>query len=164
MPRRTVLLREVDQGDLPEFFRHQQDPVAWRMAAFPPRDEESFYAHWAKILAEASVRPRTIVVDGLPVGYVARFDQEGRPHVGYWIGREHWGRGIATLALAAFLEEQPERPVYARVVRHNLASMRVLQKCGFAVVGEAKAPADSADDSDEIIFALTAKPAKEHRP
>jgi RimJ/RimL family protein N-acetyltransferase len=51
--------------------------------------------------------------------------------VGYWIGREFWGRGLATRALSAFLHEVEERPIYAGVAETNVASIRVLEKCGF---------------------------------
>ncbi len=54
----------------------------------------------------------------------------------YWIGREHWGTGIATRALAAFLAVQPVRPIRARAAKDNVASLRVLEKCGFQVTGE----------------------------
>ncbi len=47
-----VQLRDVAEGDLPVFFEHQRDPVANRMAGFPPRDRDAFVAHWAKILAD----------------------------------------------------------------------------------------------------------------
>ena len=56
--------------------------------------------------------------------------------VGYWIGRDYWGRGVATAALAAFLAELSERPLHARVATANLGSIRVLEKCGFERVGE----------------------------
>ena len=146
-------LREVRSDDLPEFYRHQRDPVAYRMADFPPREEEAFQAHWRRILADQTALTRTIEVDGRVVGYVAAFDQEGRRHVGYWIGREDWGRGITTRALAAFLTEMRARPVYARAVHHNVASIRVLQKCGFAIVGGDVGP----DSVKELLLTLTAE-------
>jgi RimJ/RimL family protein N-acetyltransferase len=157
----SVLLRDVAPDDLPELFRHQQDPAAARMAAFPARDREAFDAHWTRILADDALHKKTVLVDGRVAGYVAAFPLEGKLHVGYWFGREFWGRGIATRALAAFLEELRTRPVYARVARHNAASRRVLQKCGFAVVGE---DATAADGVDEIILILTDRVAHQGEP
>jgi RimJ/RimL family protein N-acetyltransferase len=74
------------------------------------------------------------------------FMNAGEREVGYWIGREFWGRGIATLALAGFLRLEERRPLHARVVRHNVASIKVLEKCGFRVTGE---------EPDEFILELT---------
>ena len=41
-------------------------------------------------------------------------------------------------ALGAFLSQVTVRPLYAHVAKHNLASIRVLEKCGFTRVGEDK--------------------------
>jgi RimJ/RimL family protein N-acetyltransferase len=106
------------------------------MAAFPARDREAFMAHWAKILVDPEVPKKTIVIDGAVAGNVVSWVQSGRRLVGYWIGREYWGRGIGTEALARFLTVATERPLYALVAKHNVGSIRVLEKCGFAPCGE----------------------------
>ena len=82
---------------------------------------------------------RAIEYQGLLVGSVGITLQNGwREHlgeIGYWVGEEHWGKGIATAAL----EEMTEygfaslrlRKLYAPVLAPNVASMRVLTKCGY---------------------------------
>jgi len=45
-----VLLRDVQDSDLPVFFEQQLDPQATRMAAFPSRSRDAFMAHWKKSL------------------------------------------------------------------------------------------------------------------
>ncbi len=142
-----VLLRDVTADDLPIFFEHQQDPEATRMAAFPSRDRQAFMAHWARILADETTAKKTILVDGQVAGNVGSWEQGGEREVGYWLGRAYWGKGVATRALAAFLLHVPERPLYAHVVKHNHASLRVLQKCGFTISGE---------DGEEYILELPA--------
>ncbi len=132
----AVTLREVQDDDLPIFFVHQSDPESNRMASFPARDQEAFDAHWAKIRADASIVLRTIVVDGQVVGNLVSFEQGGTREVGYWIGREFWGRGIATRALAQFLDLVTVRPLHAVLAPHNVASRRVLEKCGFRFENE----------------------------
>jgi RimJ/RimL family protein N-acetyltransferase len=124
----------VTEDDLPIFYDHQRDPVANRMAAFQPRERDAFMTHWASILRDTSGVERTIELDGTVVGYVVLFGFEGRREVGYWIGREFWGRGVATRALSAFLDEVTERPIYAGVAKTNVASIRVLEKCGFTAM------------------------------
>jgi RimJ/RimL family protein N-acetyltransferase len=132
----NVRLRDVEPADLPVLFEHQADPVASAMAAFPSREREAFMAHWERILAEATVRPQAIIADGRLAGNVVSFDRDGRREVGYWIGREFWGAGIATAGLAEFLRVETTRPLYAGVARENAGSLRVLEKCGFAACGE----------------------------
>lgn len=137
-----LLLREVAEDDLPLFFEFQLDPEANYMAAFiarDPTDREAFTAHWKRIIADPTTINRTIVCDGRVVGNVSSYVESGKPEVTYWIGRAHWGKGIATRALATFLAQvNAARPIYARVARDNLGSRRVLEKCGFRVIGEAK--------------------------
>jgi RimJ/RimL family protein N-acetyltransferase len=136
-----VRLREVQDGDLPILFEHQLDPDANRMAAFTvadPSDHAAFVARWQRIRADESGTVRTIVADGAVAGSVLVWrdpDLPG-PEVSYWLGKEHWGRGIATAALAEFLEVVSERPLYGRCAADNLGSRRVLEKCGFELRSE----------------------------
>jgi RimJ/RimL family protein N-acetyltransferase len=138
-----VLLRDVLEDDLPIFFEHQVDPEATRMAAFKPRDKNAFTAHWTKILADETVSKKTILFDGQVAGNILSFERSGKREVGYWIGRKYWGKGIATQALSQFLCHATERPLYAVVAKHNAASLRVLEKCGFAIVGQNRESSDT---------------------
>lgn len=59
--------------------------------------------------------------------------------IGYWLGVEAWGRGIATAAVRAttayaFESLEFER-VFAVVNTRNTASARVLEKCGYLLEG-----------------------------
>ena len=151
----TVTLREVVEDDLPIFFEHQRDPAANLMAAFPARDRKAFFAHWHKILPDPTGVIRTIVADGIVAGYVLSFIHDGAREVGYWLGRDHYGKGIATRALLAFLSSFPERPLYAHVAKHNRASIRVLEKCGFTIEGTEDAFATlDGQPVQEVIFKL----------
>jgi RimJ/RimL family protein N-acetyltransferase len=132
-----VRLRDVEPDDLPIFFEHQLDADATRMAAFPSRDRAAFDAHWAKnVLGNPAAVMRTVLVGGRVAGNIGSWRQGGVRLVGYWIGKEHWGRGVATRALAAFLHLVTERPLHAHVAEHNVASIRVLEKCGFRLERE----------------------------
>jgi len=133
-----VQIRAVQESDLPIFFEQQRDPLANRMAAFPARDQETFRAHWAKIMKDNGIILRTILFEGQVAGNLVSFVLSHEREVGYWLGQEFWGKGIATLALAEFLRQIEERPLYARVAKHNIASFRVLEKCGFKLQGEEK--------------------------
>ena len=132
----TLLLRDVVESDLPIFFEQQLDPIANQMAAFPPRDREAFVAHWAKILADDINILKTILYDDQVAGNIVSWEHSGEREVGYWLGREFWCQGIATRALSLFLEHVTTRPLYAHVAKHNLASRRVLEKCGFTIASK----------------------------
>jgi RimJ/RimL family protein N-acetyltransferase len=150
-----IRLRVATHDDLPIFFEHQRDPLANEMAAFPARDLDAFMRHWTTaILGNETGIARTVLVNGRIAGNVLCFERDGKREVGYWIGREFWGRGVATRALAAFLAEVRERPLFAGVARHNVASLRVLQKCGFVVVDEPLEPGE--DGVEEVLLRLDA--------
>jgi RimJ/RimL family protein N-acetyltransferase len=126
------VLRAVEQGDLPHFFAHQDDRVASDLADVPMRDRASFNTRWFHILRNAEVTIRTIVADdGEVAGYVFVFPFDGELRLGYWLGRDFWGRGIGSRAVAEFLEVETRRPLYATVHRDNAASMRILERNGF---------------------------------
>ena len=146
-----VLLRDVIDADLPIFFEQQLDPVATAMAAFPAREHDAFMAHWHKIMRDSSCVTQTIVFDVQVAGNVGCFDAFGEREVCYWLGRAFWGKGIATRALTAFLEQVTERPLFAHAVKHNLGSIRVLQKCGFEIIG---VEIGSADAVEEVVLKL----------
>ncbi|RKG97628.1 GNAT family N-acetyltransferase [Corallococcus carmarthensis] len=129
-----MILRDVTDEDLPIFFEHQRDPEALRMAAFPSRERDAFMTHWRTNVLRPENVNRTIVMGGVVVGNIGSWEQDAMHLVGYWIGREHWGKGIATRALSEFLVLKPTRPLHAWAALHNLASIRVLEKCGFRLV------------------------------
>ena len=150
-----MILRNVSVEDLPIFFEHQRDAVALRMAAFRSRERDAFMTHWRTNVLRPENVSRTVVVDRQVVGYVSSWEQDGRRLVAYWIGREHWGKGIATRALSEFLGLVPIRPLHAWVAAHNAGSIRVLEKCGFRTVAE-----ESQQHSDgvaEVLMTLDPK-------
>src|SRR3954454_22775336 len=101
----TAVLRDVELDDIEIFYTQEADPVANTMAAFPARDRTAHAAHWQKVLANDSNVARAIVEQGQVVGYIGSWDADGQRLGGYWIGRDHRGRGIPTRALADFVAE-----------------------------------------------------------
>ncbi|MFJ8580873.1 GNAT family N-acetyltransferase [Micromonospora sp. NPDC093277] len=155
-----VRLRPVRDDDLPAFFANEQDPQANWMAAFGPKDpadRAAFDAHWVRIRADPRILPRTVTVGGEVVGHVVAFPVGERTEVSYWIDPGRWGRGHATAALAALLGELSQRPVQARAAKDNAASLAVLRKCGFVVIGEDSGYAESRGvEVEEYVLELPA--------
>ena len=154
MTEARVRLRMVVEDDLPIFFEHQRDPEANAMAAFASREREAFMAHWHKIMGGRTNILRTILFDGMVAGNIVSWESAGEHNVGYWIGKEFWGSGIATEALRQFLVEVPDRPLYAHVIKHNLASQRVLEKCGFQRHAVHKVDDGASGPTEELILIL----------
>jgi RimJ/RimL family protein N-acetyltransferase len=164
----NLYLRDVVEDDLPIFFEHQADPDANYMAAFTAKDPsnyEAFIAHWNKNMANETGVIQTIVCEGQVVGSVSSYEDAGKPEVSYWIGKAYWGKGIATWALSEFLTHvELKRPIYARVAKDNLGSRRVLEKCGFKVIGESKGFANArGEEIEEFLLELLANKRDEER-
>ncbi len=146
----TVRLRPVVESDLEIFFAHQADPEAARVAEFPSRNRDAFFVHWReRVLRNRTGVVRTICLGDQVAGNVVLWGERPERLVGYWVGREFWGQGVATAALTQFLQLVVERPLSAWVARTNVASARVLEKCGFRPVSEA---------ADERCFTLAEAP------
>jgi len=155
-----LVLREIEDRDLGVLFEHWTNRDAIRMAAFTSPDQNdraAFEQRWARLRSDVSTTNRVIEIDGRVVGHIASFDLEGHREVTYWIGREDWGRGIATRALQEFLQLEASRPLYAGAASDNAASIRVLTKCGFRVVGEGRGFAHGRnEETDEVVLRLDA--------
>ncbi|MCH7597341.1 MAG: GNAT family N-acetyltransferase [Planctomycetes bacterium] len=144
-----VALRDVTEDDLPTFFEQQLDPLAIHMAAFTtkdPSDKDAFSKRWTRILTDDTIAIKTILLDGSVASHVAQFERFGEPEVTYWIGREYWGKGVATEALSEFLRDVKMRPLFARAAKDNVASIRVLEKCGFTITAYETAFANARDE------------------
>ena len=157
---RDLLLRDVVEDDLIVFFEQQLDADANYMAAFTaknPADRNVFMAHWTKILGDGANVNKTILVGGQVAGNVSSFEQFGEREISYWLGREYWGKGLATEALSKLLGHVKVRPLYARAAKDNVASIRVLQKCGFTISGEDKGFSNArGEEVEEFILKLSA--------
>jgi RimJ/RimL family protein N-acetyltransferase len=157
----VTLLRDVDDRDLDALFAHWTDEESNRMAAFTaadPSDRAAFDARWSGLRADPRVTARTIEDGGVVIGTISSWDSDAGREITYWLGREHWGQGYATRALEEFLRDvERTRPLFGACAQDNAASRRVLEKCGFRVVGEGRGFANArGEEIDEWILRLDA--------
>lgn len=98
-----------------------EDAEAWLESMNSPTSRSSYAVEW----------------EGRLVACVAHWPEEpDGVEVGYWVGREFWGKGIGSKALATLLlgdHISPDTDIYAKVMTANIGSQRVLEKCGFSV-------------------------------
>ncbi len=111
---------------------------------YTPEDAERFVYHARRANTAGEGLTLAITPKGRPSALVGCVGiepgpEDGRPHLGYWLGAPHWSHGYATEAARALIDaffaytEQREVVSAARVI--NPASRRVLEKCGFAYQG-----------------------------
>lgn len=144
-------MRPVADQDVSAFWANHQGN---RPDEATSAHQEAFASRWRSVLDNRNAPIKTIVVGGQAVGYIAHFRRKDLPEVSYELGQLHWGKGYATAALRQFLGEITERPLYARAAKDNAASIRVLQKCGFAIVDEDRFTDATGHEREEFIFAL----------
>lgn len=154
----NMLLRPVEPSDLDVFFENQRDPEACQMVAFTsrdPNDRAAYNEHMERVLANEEGCIQTVVVDGKVAGSVLKYMMEGRPELGYWFGRNYWGKGVATQAVGMFIEALGIRPLYAHVAKDNVGSIRVLEKNGFKLIEEGMFYSNARGmDVPEVILEL----------
>jgi RimJ/RimL family protein N-acetyltransferase len=152
----VIALRPVEDADLDALFDQGRDPEAVWMAAFTaedPADRHAFDAHMARVRSLPDATLRAITCDGQLVGSISSFVSGDQTEVTYWISRPVWGRGIAGQALELLLKLVPARPLHARAASDNIASLRVLQKAGFTIIGteNSYAPGRNRDIEETIL-------------
>jgi RimJ/RimL family protein N-acetyltransferase len=151
-------LRELRDEDLPLLFEQWADPVAAQMAAFTAPNHmhrDAFERRWARLRADETILNRVIVADDEVAGTIGSWGDPGEREVTYWIGRSFWGKGVATDALTAFLAVERSRPLHARVAADNAGSRRVLEKCGFRVIGTDRGFAEARSaEIEEFVLRL----------
>ena len=154
----ALTLRELRDEDLPHLYEQWADPAAMHMAAFTAPDHmdpDAFERRWARLRADETVLNRVVVVGEDVAGTIGSWGDAGDREVTYWIGRFFWGKGIATAALEAFLAVDRSRPLRARVASDNVASRRVLEKCGFRVVATDRGFAEArSSEIEELVLRL----------
>src|SRR3954454_11272049 len=96
-------IREVVESDVPLFYAFQADPESAAMAGVPSRDLDAVEKRWRVIIEDDEITARTIVVGDEVAGCVMAWTAKSHREVGYWIGRQFWGRGVATASLADFI-------------------------------------------------------------
>ena len=102
------------------------------------------------------------MAEGQVAGHIACYPHGENIEVTYWLGREFWGRGLATQALNGMLQLVVDRSIVARAATDNIGSIRVLRKCGFKIIGKNKDFANGrGEDAEEYILRLDLDQANE---
>ena len=139
-------LRPWALADKESLVRNANNCNVWRnlTESFPHPYTEADADEWFSI-AQRPGRDLHLAIElaGSAVGGIGAIAGSGVAfqtcQFGYWLGQDHWGKGIATAAAVAFVRYVEEHRLFARleapVFQWNPASMRVLEKVGFVREG-----------------------------
>jgi RimJ/RimL family protein N-acetyltransferase len=104
---------------------HQQDALDWLN-----RQAANVLPDWTFAVTSG---------DDVHIGCVGIELRHGEWHVGYWLNRFYWGKGLASEAVYAavdrFLRRMPEAVLHSGVFADNPASLKVQEKLGFKITG-----------------------------
>ncbi|KAF5002127.1 hypothetical protein FGRMN_610 [Fusarium graminum] len=162
----TCVVRSYQDGDAESLAKAANNPqiARWLQNTFPHPYTLQDAQKWISIAkAQSPLLDFTVCQpDGVSiiggVGLKAREDIHHRTmEIGYWIAEEYWQRGIATKVITAFSNWAFDNFKYlvrleAEVFEGNMASCRVLEKCGFEFEGRQRA---AVEKHGVIMDALT---------
>lgn len=92
---------------------------------------DRFYQHYRSIIDKKKLSIFAIRVDGNFAGAVEIADQKDHYAIGYWIGINYRGQGIATEAIKSVLNQFNDKPVFADTLLTNPKSSNILERLGF---------------------------------
>jgi ribosomal-protein-alanine N-acetyltransferase len=159
MATNAITLTKTEKDELSIFFQFQLDKEGQYLAAFTPKDPSDKVAYiekYTKHLLDPTIHNRTIKVNDIIAGSIAKFVRGNDAEITYWIDKRFWGQGVATTALREFLKIEQARPIHARVAFDNYGSQKVLEKCGFVRIGTDKGFANARQaEIEEYIYRLS---------
>jgi [ribosomal protein S5]-alanine N-acetyltransferase len=161
------VLRSWQGGDEDALVRHGNDRAVWLNLRdrFPHPYTRADADNWVRLATSRT--PQTdfaITVDGQPVGGIGLILHDDiercAAEIGYWLGREYWGRGLATAAVRGLTDHafrsHPLTRVFALVFAANLPSVHVLEKAGYRCEGRLRRAAiKDGVVHDKILYAIT---------
>lgn len=156
-----MILRPFRRGDEEALSRNANDRDIWRNLRdrFPHPYTLGDAAWW---IANSGDTHLGIEIDGAIGGGIG-FDRDDDvfhrgAEIGYWLGKKHWGKGIATAALseltARIFATTDIVRLYAGVFAWNPGSARVLEKSGYVLEGRKKSAVfKDGQFVDELLYA-----------
>jgi ribosomal-protein-alanine N-acetyltransferase len=134
-----LVLRVPQATDAPAIYAYARDPEVTRYLAWPRHsglaDTEAFLQRAIAGWQGGTSLVWVIELKGAVIGCIGAELSGANAGLGYVLARECWGRGYASEALKrvseALFQHTPVSALWAQCVSENLASQRVLEKCGF---------------------------------
>lgn len=135
-PIRTerLILRQATWDDLDAVHQLMSDPRVMRYWSRPEHQTLEETRHWLSYLVDQAADSRDWLIekDGRVIGKAGAWQV---PEVGFLLGPDHWGQGLAreamTAVIAALEAEFPGAALTAEVDPRNAASLRLLDRLGF---------------------------------
>lgn len=139
-------LRKLRTGDAEAIAAMMQNWNVLRMLSSPPHpytlaDAEGFIAHCLATGNKPTNCTYAISIGDKLAGVIGISpNSQGEPVLGYWLGEQHWGKGLMSDAVALIVADyfgtSQADALYCAAFIENPASIRIQEKAGFTAVGE----------------------------
>lgn len=139
-----LVLRPGTSDDAEGLFAHYNDFEVIRWLARPEWPAQfsrvrDFIVGAGEAQAGGRMIYLALIADDAPIGAISwDIDRRGS-HMGYWLGRAHWGKGYMSEAAAALCDfifaASNETAIYSGVFEGNGASLAIQKKLGFVETG-----------------------------
>lgn len=135
-----LVLRRARIEDVGAMHRIMRDPVAMRYWSTLPHESVKQTADWVRSMLNPPDEGDDFIVtlDGEVIGKLGAW---ALPDIGYLIDPAHWGKGLASEALSAFIAHRRREGstfLTADTDPRNMASIRLLERHGFVETGRAE--------------------------
>jgi len=159
-------LRPWNTNDLDSLVKNANNPniAKFMTDGFPhPYTNEKGISFIEMATKDSPIHIFAIDIDGKAVGGIGIHPQQDimkkNAELGYWLGEDYWGKGIVSGAIKqvvdfAFTTYDINR-IFARPFGTNIASQKVLEKCGFKLEARfEKVIFKNGEYLDELVYAI----------
>ena len=135
-----LVLKKLKQNDIQILVcKIGEWEVAKWLSRVPHPYTENDAEDWLGIITQQELNLNIFEYNVLVGGIGLEIDDNGYYEFGYWLGRQHWGKGYATEATKGLLDyaakELNIKNIKASHMKGNDASAKVLKKFGFKAKG-----------------------------
>lgn len=162
-----LLLRRFSEDDAQEVFELAKDPDVGPRAGWNPHENiEETLTVLMNIIMPSDAFAITLKDSGKVIGDIAIEEDRYRPdadsgELGYWLGKEYWGKGYMTEAARAVIDyafgEKGLSMLGICTSPVNSRSQRVIEKCGFVYEGTIRRTYKIYDGTlrDSRVYSMT---------
>ena len=153
-----LILRRACMGDVAAMHVIMSDPIAMRFWSTPPHAELDDTRRWIESMVEDNPAERDDFIVTIGGRLIGKLGAWRLPEIGFLLDPAQWGRGYASEALAAYIARRRNfgsTELTADVDPRNNASIRLLERAGFAESGRASGTWQVGDElCDSLYFKL----------
>ncbi len=136
-----LVMRPHQLSDAGSITQSLSDFAVSRMLARVPQPFDRQAAlDWLQLQISGSLPDWTLAItmgNDLHIGVVSLERRKDMWHLGYWLNRDNWGKGIMTEAVGAvlgrFISHAPETGIQSGAFADNTPSLKIQQKLGFRI-------------------------------